>query len=103
MPSYATSDESADVESPADDSVDDSSESEREDTFFVPPALIPGADTLKPGDKLTFTMVGRDADGHLEVEYSKPAKPRDEEKDLGDEMRSAVKEPNAALIQEENA
>lgn len=39
----------------------------REDTFFLPPDY-PGIENLKPGDKVTLLVVGKDEDGHVEVE-----------------------------------
>lgn len=40
----------------------------REDTFFLPPDF-PGAEKLKPGDPLTLRVVGKDAEGGIEVEH----------------------------------
>lgn len=39
----------------------------RQDTFFLPPGF-PGADSLQAGDTLTLKVVGRSAEGELEVE-----------------------------------
>jgi len=61
---------------------------ERGDTFFISSSGIPGAETMKAGDTMTFRLVGRDADGQLEVEYA--AKPEGEEENpMMDELREA--------------
>jgi hypothetical protein len=40
----------------------------REDTFFLPPDF-PGSEALKPGDMLNLRVVGKDAQGGIEVEH----------------------------------
>jgi hypothetical protein len=40
----------------------------REDTFFLPSAF-PGSDMLKAGDTITLKVVGKDAEGQIEVEH----------------------------------
>lgn len=40
----------------------------REDTFFLP-TDFPNSDSLKAGDTVTLTVVGKDADGNVEVEH----------------------------------
>lgn len=72
----------------------DSEGSGRDDTFFIPPDLIPNADTLKPGEELVFKFLGRDKDGHLEVEYAHDPQ-GGEEPSWQDEMRGAVAEKGA--------
>jgi hypothetical protein len=61
---------------------------ERGDTFFIPSTGIPGSESLKAGETLTFRLVGRDADGQLEVEFaSKPE--TEEENPMMDELLEA--------------
>lgn len=74
-------------ETPAEDSGE---APERDDTFFIPSDMIPGADSLKPGTELKFKLVGRDKDGHLEVEYASAPKA---DESMEDEMRRTVDEP----------
>ena len=59
----------------------------REDTFFLP-SDFPGSDNLKPGDTLTLKVVGKDADGDIEVEHvaGQPAKGRGMMDDLRTDM-----------------
>ena len=78
---------------------DKSATEERDDTFFIPPDMIQNADRLKPGDKLTFTFLGRDKDGHLEVENDKPVE--DDGEDMLNEMRGVEAKANAASSQGE--
>ena len=60
---------------------------ERGNTLFASADMIPNSDSLKPGAKLVFNFIGKDADGDLELEYSKPA---EEEMSLGDDLKNAV-------------
>ena len=48
------------------------------------------ADTLKPGDVVRFKVVGRDADGDIEVEYATEGEKEGEGMDWRDEMRQKV-------------
>lgn len=50
------------------DAAPDKSTEGREDTFFLP-ADFPGVETLKPGDPLNLRVVGKDAEGKIEVEH----------------------------------
>lgn len=53
----------------------DEGQTARDDTFFLP-SDFPGSDALKAGDTLTLRVVGKDADGDIEVEHvaGEPAK-----------------------------
>lgn len=44
----------------------ESTESEREDTWFIDD--FPGSENLQPGDTITLRVVGKDKSGALEVE-----------------------------------
>lgn len=68
----------------------------RDDTFFIPPDMIPNAETLKPGEELIFKFLGRDKDGHLEVEYAKGDDGGEEGQSWQDEMRQSVDQPMPA-------
>lgn len=46
---------------------DGSEPDQRDDTFFLP-SDYPGAENLKPGDMVSLKVVGKDADGNIEVE-----------------------------------
>jgi len=40
---------------------------------FYLPSDFPGAENLKPGDTITLTIVGKDADGDIEVQPAESA------------------------------
>lgn len=60
---------------------DDSPPEQRDDTFYLP-ADIPGADTIKEGDTLTFKVVGKSEDG-IEVEQVSDEPEPGESEDIG--------------------
>lgn len=50
------------------------SEKSGKSNLFISPDHLPEgvSESLKPGEKLTLTLVGKDADGDLEFEYDHP-------------------------------
>lgn len=77
MPKY---DEAAEMAQPGagpngamPDSPEEGAEQSSERTLFVSPDYLDGLDpeSVKPGDILQFKVVGKDANGEIEVEYQK--------------------------------
>lgn len=55
-------------------------EAEQKDSFYLP-SDMPGMDTAKAGDILSFKVVGKTSDGEIEVEKCDPEKPGKSMKD----------------------
>jgi hypothetical protein len=58
----------------------------RKDTFFLPSGF-PGMDSFKPGQTITLKVVGRDAEGDIEVAVGDG-----EEPSFADDLRTSMAE-----------
>lgn len=63
-------------------------EHEQAETFFLPSGF-PGSENLKPGDTVTLKVVGKDAEGGIEVEAESPEE-GDEGGDWKEDLRSSM-------------
>lgn len=77
MPKYMEDEEAPDTEAlPAPPDSPELEPEATESTLFATPDQLEGCDVeaLKPGDKLSFTVVGKDSEGGVELQYQHDGK-----------------------------